>query len=124
VAILKQRDSQLLRASLIFVWLATGFVTVWEAKGQSLMLLSVAGVQPPILTKSLIFGGAAVDAVLGLMLWLRPVRITYLMALGMMLVFTVLASVLIPSLWLHPLGPLTKNIPIAAILWILAKEQA
>ena len=37
-----------------------------------------------------------------------------------MLVMTALASVLDPSLWLHPLGPLTKNVPIAAALWVLA----
>jgi DoxX-like family len=124
VLILKQRDNQVLRASLIFVWLTTAWVTVWEMQGQSLALLSTAGVQDPAFARSLILGGAAVDAVLGLMLWFKPIRITYLMALGMMLVFTVLATVLIPVLWLHPLGPLTKNFPIAAILWILAKEQA
>jgi hypothetical protein len=32
--------------------------------------------------------------------------------------------VLNPGLWLHPLGPLLKNIPIAAVLWVLARKQA
>ncbi len=38
-----------------------------------------------------------------------------------MLLMTVAATILIPGLWLHPLGPLTKNVPIAVALWILSR---
>ena len=27
------------------------------------------------------------------------------------------------ALWLHPLGPLTKNVPIAIALWVLARAR-
>jgi hypothetical protein len=27
-----------------------------------------------------------------------------------------------PALWLHPLGPLLKNLPIAALLWHLYRR--
>ncbi|MGJ7543195.1 DoxX-like family protein [Variovorax sp. LT1R16] len=112
-----------LRFSLVFVWLATAVASVWELNGQSTALLVAAGLDDPALRRGLILGGAAVDAVLGLLLWLRPTRAVYLAALAAMLGMTVVATALLPALWLHPLGPLTKNLPIAAALWLLSSQR-
>lgn len=117
------KDPQWLRLSVVFVWLATAIVSVWELEGQSVELLMAAGVQDPVLTRWLILSGAGVDAALGLALLLRPVRWTYLAALAVMGLMTAVATVIAPSLWLHPLGPLTKNLPIAAILLVLARTR-
>lgn len=56
---------------------------------------------------------------LGLALLLRPGRAIYLSALLLMTAMTVIGTALQPTLWLHPLGPLLKNLPIAAMLWFL-----
>ncbi|TDP72845.1 DoxX-like family protein [Roseateles toxinivorans] len=117
---LEARDVKLLRYCLVFVWLATSLVSVIEWHGQSAELLRAAGMQQPALMDTLILGGAVVDALLGLALWLKPSRRVYLMALFMMVAMTVLASLLRPDLWLHPLGPLTKNVALAGLLWVLA----
>jgi len=121
---LSSRDRNLLRYSLIFVWLATALVSVLELHGQSAQLLAGISALDPTSVSVLILGGAGVDAVLGLALWLRPSRAIYLTALAVMLVMTFVATVLSPLLWLHPLGPLTKNIPIAAVLLILARKTS
>ncbi|SDP36236.1 DoxX-like family protein [Rhodoferax sp. OV413] len=113
-----------LRYSLVFVWLATALASVWELDGQSLSLLTAAGVHNPLLAQALILGGAGADVVLALAMLMKPVRATYWAALVLMLGMTLVATVLDPSLWLHPLGPLTKNVPIAVILWVLAKARA
>jgi hypothetical protein len=113
----------LLRYSLVFVWLATAAVSLWELNGQSTQLLVSAGIQSPLLIQALVWGGAGIDAALGMALWFKPCRRSYLLALIAMLSMTVLATLLQPTLWLHPLGPLTKNIPIAAALWILLKSK-
>ncbi|MDO8385767.1 MAG: DoxX-like family protein [Polaromonas sp.] len=118
---LTDRDQQWLRLSIVAVWLATAIVSLWELGGQSAELLLAAGVQDPLLTRVLILSGAGVDAALGLALLLRPARWNYLAALGVMGLMTAVATVIEPSLWLHPLGPLTKNLPIAAILLVLAR---
>ena len=97
--------------------------SVWELQGQSAQLLHAAGVQDPTLALWLILAGAGVDALLGLAMPVWPARWTYLAALAVMGLMTLVASVLDPSLWLHPLGPLTKNIPIAALLFILARAK-
>jgi len=121
---LTSRDRNLLRYSLIFVWLATALVSVMELHGQSAQLL--AGVQGlnPASASLLILSGAGVDAALGLALWLKPNRVIYLAALAVMVLMTFVATVLSPWLWLHPLGPLTKNVPIAVVLLILARKTA
>jgi hypothetical protein len=116
-------DHSFLRFSLVFVWLVTAVVSVWELHGQSSALLVSAGISGALETRMLVWGGAAIDAMLGLALWFWPGRKTYLSALGFMLLMTVIATWVQPTLWLHPLGPLTKNIPIAAVLWVLAKSR-
>lgn len=117
------RGREWLRLSLVLLWLGTALVSAIEHDGQSARLLHEAGVATPWLVFPLIWSGIAVDLALGLALWLRPGPRVYLAALVMMLLMTLLATVLQPSLWLHPLGPLLKNLPIAALLWVLAREQ-
>jgi hypothetical protein len=67
----------------------------------------------------LIGAGTAVDLLLGLAMWVTPSWWVYGTALTVMTAMTVVATVIDPSLWLHPLGPLLKNLPIAAMLWAL-----
>jgi hypothetical protein len=111
-----------LRLSLVFVWLWTAVVSVWELQGQSRALLVAGGVSDTGVANALVLAGAVLDAILGLWLLLRPTRPAYLLALATMVVMTLVATVLSPSLWLHPLGPLSKNIPIAVVLWLLARK--
>ena len=126
---MNRASAQLLRGSLVVVWLATAVVSVWELHGQSRELL--AGLptawtegNTSWLPTAIILAGAAADAVLGLWLALRPGRKAYGAALLVMLAMTLLAKAIHPAWWLHPFGPLTKNLPIAAILWVLLQDEA
>lgn len=121
---LDSRDLVLLRYGLVFVWLATAFVSVWELQGQSLQLLTSAQIHDRTLAFMLILGGAGVDAAFGFAMWIKPGRKVYLAALVTMGAMTLAATALAPALWLHPLGPLTKNVPLALALWILARARA
>jgi hypothetical protein len=118
-------DDRLLRWSLVAVWLFTGIASLIELNGQSREVLAAAGIaSPPWLVQWLIAGGAAADLAVGLALWCRPGRASYACALALMAVMTLVATVLQPGLWLHPLGPLLKNLPIAALLWHLHRRAA
>ena len=126
---MNRASAQLLRGSLVVVWLATAVVSVWELHGQSRELL--AGLptawtegNTSWLPTAIILAGAAADAVLGLWLALRPGRKAYGAALLVMLAMTLLATAIHPAWWLHPFGPLTKNLPIAAILLVLLQDEA
>ena len=117
-------DRLWLRYSLVFVWLWTAIVSVWELQEQSRDLLFSGGIADTNLANALVLSGAALDAFLGVWIWLRPSRLAYLLALAAMVLMSVVATALVPSLWLHPLGPLSKNIPIAAMLWVLTRRPA
>ncbi|WP_225784753.1 DoxX-like family protein [Xenophilus sp. Marseille-Q4582] len=112
-----------LHASLVTVWLGTAAVSALELRGQSVQLLADAGLHDPRWQAVLIAGGSAADLLVGLWLAWRPGRASGSAALGLMAVMTVAATVLQPALWLHPLGPLLKNLPIAAALLHLMRTQ-
>jgi len=112
-----------LRLSLVFVWLWTAISSLWEWNNQSLALLASLPDTWPLLKPTLIGAGAAVDALLAFWLWWRPGRPAYGAALIVMGLMTLLATLIHPAWWLHPLGPLSKNIPIAAALILLWRLQ-
>ena len=75
-----QSDRDWLRLSLVFVWLWTAAVSVWELQGQSRDLLLAGGIADATAANVLILGGVALDALLGVWLWLRPSRTVYVLA--------------------------------------------
>lgn len=116
------REDKMLRYSIVFVWLATAVVSLWELDGQSAQLLTSGGIDQPRWQIALTVAGACADAALGLWLWFAPGRTAYRLALATMALMTLVATILVPSLWLHPLGPLTKNVPIAMVLLTLMRR--
>ncbi|WP_233151872.1 DoxX-like family protein [Pelomonas sp. KK5] len=107
------------RVSLVAVWLLTAVVSLSGGQGQ--VLLNSAGVDARW-HSWLITGGACVDALLGLALWRWHRRRLYLVSAAAMLAMTMAATVLLPRLWLDPLGCLLKNLPIAALLYLLHED--
>lgn len=105
-----------MHASLIAVWLGTALVSALEHQGLSVQVLADAGIHDARWQALLVWSGLLADLAVGLALWLRPGRASYRAALLLMVAMTVVATVMQPSLWLHPLGPLLKNLPIAAML--------
>lgn len=120
----QDKSLDLLRLSLVFVWLCTALVSLLELNGRSVDLFRGTVLEGTHFIPWLIWSGIATDLALGAALYLRPERRTYFAALSVMLLMTVVATTLSPGLWLDPLGPLTKNIPIAAILLVLARSKA
>lgn len=110
---------QLLRLSLVAVWLWTAAASLLQWQGESTALLAAGGIASPDIQAGLIGAGVALDLLLGLWLLCRPGRAAYAASFAAMLAMTLAATALLPILWLHPLGPLSKNLPIAAALWLL-----
>ena len=109
---------------LSLVWLWTGVVSLIERSGQSTALLQGTLISDPTWQQAVIVAGALLDLALGAALWWRPQRRVYDIALACMVLMTAVATILSPSLWLHPLGPLLKNLPIALLLWQLRESTA
>ena len=111
-----------LRATVAFVWIATGIVSLGvypvEASYALLARTGVAGAWAPWF----LYGAALVDVTLGVLVFvLRGRRRRWLWRVQMALIvgYTAIISWALPEYWLHPYGPVTKNLPLLATLWLL-----
>lgn len=125
----QKQAARFMHASLVVVWLGTALVSALDYFGLSGLnhegarLLDQGGIGDARWQALLIWSGLLADLALGLGLLLRPGRAIYLSALLLMTAMTVIGTALQPTLWLHPLGPLLKNLPIAAMLWFLLQTD-
>ncbi len=117
-----------LRFAIAFVWLWSGITSLFfyshELSYQLLAATGISGSAAPIM----LYGLALIDIALGLAT-LSPYRPARLMSwqIGIVLVYTLVVSFTLPEFWLHPFGPLLKNIPFLLCLWIykqLAGEKS
>lgn len=83
--------------SLIAVWLGTALVSAIEHRGLSVQVLADAGIHDSRWQTFLIWSGLLADLAVGLALWLRPGRESYVAALLLMASMTVLATALQPD---------------------------
>ncbi|WP_067063935.1 DoxX-like family protein [Roseateles chitosanitabidus] len=116
-----RRTRVLARGVLVALWLATAAASLVELDGQSRALL-VAAATPERWIAPLIVAGALADLFIGLAMWRWHRRWVYRLAGAVMLLMTGVATLILPSLWLDPLGSLTKNLPIAVLLLILDED--
>ncbi len=112
--------------SIAFIWIATGVVSAWiYPEQESLKLLAGVGLTG-MLAKIALYGTSYVEIVLGICTALGY-RLRWMGALQLLLMFgfMVILTYGSPSFWVHPFGPLTKNIPlIAATLVMMAMAEA
>ncbi|PWF47929.1 DoxX-like family protein [Massilia glaciei] len=117
-------DLRVLRWALAGVWIATGVVVLGVyPRADSLAMLARAGLDggPALLA---LYGGALLDLALGgLTLW-RPHRWLWRFQAAVILVYSAIITVALPEFWIHPFGPLLKNLPILAIIWLLHKHES
>jgi uncharacterized protein YbjT (DUF2867 family) len=111
----------LLRLAVAAVWITAGVVSLGPYPvEQSYALLARAGVgatlQPPML-----YGAALLDLALGVAtLWPRRPRALWWFQIALVLMYTAVITLRLPEFWLHPYGPVVKNLPFLAALWMLA----
>lgn len=118
-----------LRLALALMWIWTGIVSLGLYPVQeSYALLAQVGLTGALATLAL-YGAAVLDVALGLLTlacparWQRAVYAAQLVLIGG---YTVLISFFLPEYWLHPYGPISKNLPILAaigLLWALAPAR-
>jgi len=109
-----------LRSALAAVWIATALVSFGLYPVQdSLALLERTGV-PPAWAPLMLYGAAGVDLLIGLaILLLRRRRWLWLAQLLLVGFYTIVVAWKLPEFLLHPYGPLTKNLPMLAAIWLL-----
>jgi uncharacterized protein YbjT (DUF2867 family) len=109
-----------LRLSIAVVWVATAIVSAFVyPAADSYALLASTGV-PEHLRPLMLYGASVFDLLLGLgTLFLRRRRWLWLVQLALIGFYTIVIAIRLPAFLVHPYGPLTKNLPMLAAIWLL-----
>jgi uncharacterized protein YbjT (DUF2867 family) len=110
----------LLRLSIALVWIWTAAVSFGlYPVDASYELLRRVGV-PEAFRPLLLYGAAALDLLLGLgTLFLRRRRGLWISQIVLIVGYMILISWRLPEFWLHPYGPILKNLPMLAAIYML-----
>jgi len=116
----------LLRVSLAIVWIWTAFVSAfaWPVE-DSYRLLERTGV-PAVLAPLMLYGASALDLAFGIATLALPPRRRrplWLAQLALIGFYTVLIALRLPEFLWHPYGPLSKNLPMLAAIWLLYEVE-
>ncbi|WP_281004505.1 SDR family oxidoreductase [Noviherbaspirillum massiliense] len=114
----------MLRISIALVWIVTGIVSLGlYPVADSYALLARVGIHGALATVML-YGAALLDLGFGLgILLLRRRRWLWLAQMALILFYTAIISWKLPEFWLHPYGPLLKNLPMLAAIWLLLELE-
>lgn len=118
-----------LRGTLALLWIWTAIVSfgLYPVE-QSYGLLARVGLHGALATLAL-HGAAGLDLLLGVLTVWAPARwrpAVWLAQLALVAGYTLLITVFLPDQWLHPYGPVSKNLPIMgvlAMLWALEPRR-
>lgn len=114
----------LLRWSLAAVWLGTAVVCLAVYPVQdSMALLAPLGLHGET-ARLTVMAAALLDGALGLATLAWPRRWLWWLQIGLVAGYTGVITLTLPQFWAHPFGPVLKNLPILAVLWVLQGETA
>jgi uncharacterized protein YbjT (DUF2867 family) len=110
----------ILRISIALVWIATAIVSAFVyPAADSYELLARTGI-PEGWRPLMLYGASSFDMLLGLgILLLKRRRWLWLAQLGLIGFYTIVIAFRLPEFLAHPYGPLTKNLPMLAAIWLL-----
>lgn len=121
---MRTADARLIRITLATVWLATSALSLGIFPLQeSLNLLDRVGLDGG-LARAVLYLAALMDIGFGALTLFKPSKELWLAQAMTILGYTLIISLWLPEFWLHPFGPILKNLPILMLLWLLYKNEA
>ncbi|MBS0287717.1 MAG: DoxX-like family protein [Proteobacteria bacterium] len=111
------------RLSLSFLWVFTGITSIFIAPKIGYEILDQAHIKGA-LADICVLGGGVIDIILGIWLLTKfQLKLCYISQIFIIIAYTILLSFIAPEYWLHPFGPVTKNIPILVLTFFLYKQS-
>lgn len=113
----------LARLSLSFLWIFSALTSSIWAYPTSIEILSNLNISN-LTADIMIYGGSLLDFLLGV--WVlsgRYHKACCYAQLIVVIVYSLLLTLIAADFWLHPFGPVTKNIPIMVLIWLLANNK-
>jgi nucleoside-diphosphate-sugar epimerase len=114
----------LLRWSIAFVWLLTGYLSAFVFPSESsYALLSRVGIDDHY-AGLFLYGAAAIDIALGVATAITyRIQIIGYLQIALITVYTLIISIYLPEQWLHPFGPISKNLPLIIAILVMMKLE-
>lgn len=110
--------------SLAILWVFTGLTSVLFAPEIGYQVLARAKITG-VVADICVYSGAMLDIVLGL--WLLTdyrIKLCCQAQIAVITSYSILLTIIDASFWLHPFGPLTKNLPILVLLLMLRQNSS
>ena len=107
------------RLSLGLLWIVTAVTSISYGSDLGYEVLAKGGITGSLADLS-IYSGSALDLVLGV--WVLTnwnLKVCYQIQIMVVVIYSLLLTIIDFSFWFHPFGPLTKNVPIVALICIL-----
>jgi uncharacterized protein YbjT (DUF2867 family) len=112
-----------IRWAVALVWLGSGITSLAGYPiASSLATLAAAGLHGAAAWTALL-AGALLDIGFGLATLAWPRRALYLLQIATIVGYTAIITFALPGYWLHPFGPVLKNLPMLAVLGALYLTQ-
>jgi len=108
--------------SLSFVWISTAIISVFISPEIGFSVLEKANINGRF-AEVFVYGGSLLDAILGI--WIiskRSIKLCCWVQAITILIYTILLTIIDASFWMHPFGPLTKNIPILVLILVVYQQ--
>ena len=102
--------------SLAFLWVFTGLTSIYFSPEIGYEILASANITD-LMADFSVYAGGALDIVLGL--WLLTsvkAKLCCIVQVATIALYTLILTVIDASFWVHPFGPITKNIPIIVLI--------
>ncbi len=112
-----------LRIALAMVWIGSALVSAAAyPRTASLALLGRLGLHG-LAANSALYGACVLDFGLGFATLLKPGRTLWLVQMLVVLAYSAVIAVALPEFLIEPFGPVLKNVPILAMLFLLFSEE-
>lgn len=124
---MRKFDLRLIRYSLALIWLWTAWVSALPSNHSvNVELLGALGLQGRHAQGTLL-AGIGVDVTLGLATLLlqgKWLRRSLLLQLCVIVAYTAIITTFLPAYWLHPFGPILKNVAVLVLIHLLLQYDS
>ena len=112
----------LLKYSLALLWISTGLISMFGYPTVSSYAMLQQVSIPTYLMPITLYGASLLDIALGVAMFISyQLRLVLLAQILTIITYSIIISFGLPELWLHPFGPVTKNIPLLVVTWMLLR---
>jgi uncharacterized protein YbjT (DUF2867 family) len=110
----------ILRLAVALVWIVTGIVSLGlYPVEQSYVLLARVGISG-WMAAIVLYGAALLDLAFGFaILVCKRRQLLWIAQAAVIVLYTGIITLKLPEFWLHPFGPILKNLPLLAVTWML-----